>query len=62
MATGSKKCADCEATIPKARLNALPHTEYCVKCSEKHPESLKHIDLDSLDVDDYLDIVSDSYD
>ena len=28
-------CLECETNIPKTRLNALPHTEYCVKCAEK---------------------------
>ena len=28
-------CVECESTIPKTRLNALPHTPHCVKCAEK---------------------------
>ena len=28
-------CVECENTIPKTRLNALPHTPHCVKCAEK---------------------------
>ena len=28
-------CLECETTIPKTRLNAIPYTEYCVKCAEK---------------------------
>jgi DnaK suppressor protein len=28
-------CEECETLIPKARLNALPHTPFCVKCAEK---------------------------
>ena len=28
-------CVECEAKIPKARLQVLPHTPYCVKCAEK---------------------------
>jgi RNA polymerase-binding transcription factor DksA len=31
------KCIDCGAEIPKARLELLPNTTYCVKCSERHP-------------------------
>lgn len=27
---------DCGANIPKTRLNAIPHTPYCVKCAEKN--------------------------
>lgn len=26
-------CDECGAKIPKARLNALPYTPYCVKCA-----------------------------
>ena len=29
------QCADCTGKIPKARLNALPFTPYCVKCASK---------------------------
>ena len=28
-------CLECEAKIPKARLQVLPHTPHCVKCAEK---------------------------
>lgn len=28
-------CVECEARIPKARLNALPDTARCVKCATK---------------------------
>jgi RNA polymerase-binding transcription factor DksA len=28
-------CVECEARIPKARLQVLPHTPHCVKCAEK---------------------------
>ena len=28
-------CQECENSIPKTRLNALPYTPYCVKCAEK---------------------------
>jgi RNA polymerase-binding transcription factor DksA len=28
-------CVECEAKIPKARLQVLPQTPYCVKCAEK---------------------------
>ena len=30
-------CLECEAKIPKARLQVLPQTAYCVKCAEKVP-------------------------
>jgi RNA polymerase-binding transcription factor DksA len=28
-------CVECDAKIPKTRLQVLPHTPYCVKCAEK---------------------------
>ena len=28
-------CIECESRIPKARLNAIPYTPYCVKCASK---------------------------
>jgi DnaK suppressor protein len=28
-------CQECEGTIPKTRLNAIPYTPYCVKCASK---------------------------
>lgn len=28
-------CLECEAKIPKARLNAIPYTPHCVKCAGK---------------------------
>src|SRR4026207_1141442 len=28
-------CTECEAKIPKARLEVLPHTPHCVKCAQK---------------------------
>lgn len=30
-------CIECQAKIPKTRLQVLPHTPYCVKCAEKQP-------------------------
>lgn len=27
------RCVDCEAVIPKTRLNAIPFTPYCIKCA-----------------------------
>lgn len=26
-------CEECKGSIPKARLNALPHTPFCIKCA-----------------------------
>ena len=28
-------CLECEAKIPKTRLNAIPYTPHCVKCAAK---------------------------
>lgn len=30
------RCFDCGENISEARLEALPDTEYCVNCSDKH--------------------------
>ena len=30
-------CQDCQAEIPPERLEAVPGTKYCVKCSPNHP-------------------------
>ena len=27
-------CEECDGAIPKTRLNAIPHTTYCVSCAE----------------------------
>ena len=32
------KCFDCGDTISPARLQAVPETEYCVNCVDKHTE------------------------
>ena len=32
------KCFDCGNEIPEARLQAVPDTEYCVNCADKHTE------------------------
>lgn len=28
-------CVECEGRVPKTRLNAIPHTPYCVKCASQ---------------------------
>jgi DnaK suppressor protein len=28
-------CAECGGRIPKTRLNAIPYTQFCVKCASK---------------------------
>lgn len=32
------KCFDCGNEITEARLQAVPDTDYCVKCADKHTE------------------------
>lgn len=29
------RCQECGGIVPKARLNAIPHTPFCVKCAAK---------------------------
>ena len=29
------RCIECQAHIPKARLNAIPYTAYCIECERK---------------------------
>ena len=31
-------CHDCGNPIPPARMDAMPDTNYCVKCADKHTE------------------------
>ena len=31
-------CHDCGNPIPPARMDAIPDTNYCVKCADKHTE------------------------
>lgn len=33
-------CEECSQKIPKARLNVLPYTPFCVKCAEKVEKEL----------------------
>ena len=33
------RCEECQAPIPKARLQALPYTRYCVECARKLQQS-----------------------
>ncbi len=33
------KCEECQGTIPKARLQALPYTRHCVACARKLQQS-----------------------
>ena len=34
------KCFDCGTTIPAARIQVMPDTEYCVRCEDKHTEPM----------------------
>lgn len=43
MENSSKKCSVCGVDIPSDRLEVLPDTEYCVKCSGIHQKK-KHYD------------------
>ncbi len=38
------KCLDCNAIIPEERLQILPQTKYCIKCSDAHDDRV--IDLE----------------
>ncbi len=29
------RCIECDGIVPKMRLNAIPHTPFCVKCAER---------------------------
>lgn len=31
------RCDDCNSPIPAARLQQIPYTSYCIKCTDKHP-------------------------
>ena len=31
-------CFECDNEIPAARLEAMPNTEYCINCADKHTE------------------------
>lgn len=34
------RCEECQADIPKARLQALPYARYCVECARKLEQNL----------------------
>jgi DnaK suppressor protein len=34
------RCEDCNGVIPKARLQAIPYTRYCVPCARKVQEGM----------------------
>jgi len=36
------KCQECNKTIPKERLEVLPHTTMCVRCAAENPEPPRH--------------------
>lgn len=33
------QCEECGANIPKARLNAIPYTPFCIKCAQRAERS-----------------------
>ena len=54
------KCCECGKKIPKARLKAVPDTDYCVACAaeeEKHKEPIAFLP-DGGDPRDLMDIVT----
>ena len=47
-------CAQCEASIPEARLKVVPYTEFCTQClseMEKNPKAASINDQDPLEED-----------
>ena len=44
--TEKRKCVKCGAEIPQKRIEALPATKVCVKCSEMKPYSEQQLRLD----------------
>jgi RNA polymerase-binding transcription factor DksA len=32
-------CEECQGSIPKPRLQAVPYTRYCVECARKHEQN-----------------------
>ena len=32
------RCLDCGTQIAEARMQAMPDTDYCVRCADKHTE------------------------
>ncbi len=33
------RCTECGCVIPKTRLNAIPHTPFCIKCADLHDQN-----------------------
>jgi hypothetical protein len=50
----SRRCAECWAVIPAARLALLPDTQVCVKCSKEDKQPVEADDL--VDADDMRDV------
>lgn len=44
-----KTCSGCGRLIPKVRLEALPHTERCVRCSVERPLGTRDVWIDGAD-------------
>lgn len=52
------RCAVCGAAIPPERLEILPETTTCVKCSKVTPHTEDTIPLDSTDPEELRRIVN----
>jgi len=52
-------CEECGKRVPKARLKAVPHTKYCVKCADISGNEEPEREIpDGYDVNDLLDTIS----
>lgn len=47
-----RKCASCAVAISEERLEVLPLTRVCVKCSREKPLSVQDVDIASADSSD----------
>lgn len=48
------ECSVCGRKIPKARLDALPDTKVCIKCSHVQPKTIADVDVDGPDNEDLI--------
>ncbi len=51
-------CAACGEPIPQIRLDALPDTITCMKCSRVRPKTSADIEVDCADPEELRDAVS----
>lgn len=40
-----RKCQECGTEIPKARVEALPNVQYCIKCSDEFTVEIQAEDV-----------------